>query len=92
MSVWSRICFIRQCQTQTQRLLGSIALKPYAICQFDLLVPIEALRLKWLLKLYCLKSSDYSQLCTVDSIQKLQTRSLFPMEIDQKCKQRENDG
>ncbi|MDA7777495.1 hypothetical protein N8912_04580, partial [Rhodobacteraceae bacterium] len=26
------------------------------------------------LKLYCLKSSDYSQLCTLDSIQKLQKK------------------
>ena len=32
-----------QCQTQTQRLLGSVALKPYANCQFDHLVPIESL-------------------------------------------------
>ena len=71
-----------QRQIQTQRLLGSVALKPYANCQFDLLIQIESLRLKWLLKLYCLDLSDCFRFCTFNFIQKLQKTSLFPMEMN----------
>ena len=64
----------RQLRTQTQRLLGSVALKPNANCQFNLLVPIESLRLKWPLKLHCLGSSDFLWLCTSNSIRRLQKK------------------
>jgi len=55
-------------------MVGSVALKPYANCQFDHLVRIVSLQSKWSLKLYCLDSSDCFPFCTLDSNQNLQKK------------------
>ena len=41
---------------------------------FPLFIQIESLQSKWSLKLYCLDSSDFSQLFTLNSIQNLQKK------------------
>ena len=64
---------------------------PMAV-NFPYLILIEPLRLKWPLKLYCLNSSDFFRLCTLNSIQKLQKKkSVSNGNEIVKCMQQRND-